>query len=369
MNARLIQTVFILLSVLLFSCSSPNVAGATSETTNGVVVSIAMNQHGKGVPNADVYLYEEHSLRKHDEQAAEPYTRTDSEGSFAIDTLDTLNYLIEVVDSVGDRVMSSIKYNSGSKDYTLEKEELRLEPSGRFRGKVNKLPIQNVLVQIYGLGRTAQADAEGVFRFDDLPEGDISFRIMVDSVVHYERETVTIKSNEEASGEFEVNKGKFAEDSVRVSHFLSLNGIDDSLFSEIVTVRDGKVRGINADTMNIDTLPPELFDIPFRKFSVAGNRIRVIPEEIGNLNSAEYVDLSGNGLTSLPDALSLMDSCTTLDIEDNELTTLPEAIMDMPSIQAKCVSLNNNRLNSVKEPLKSWIDRYADNSDWAVLQR
>lgn len=366
-NQMLLLLIFF--CIMLNSCGSPDVAGATSETTNGVVVSIAVNQDGLGVPNADVYLSEEYSLRELDAEKVAPYTRTDSEGNFSIDTLDTLNYLVEVVDSIGDRVMASITYNSDLNDHSLQKEQLKLEPSGLLWGKININPTQKAVVQIYGLDRSVIADSEGIFRFDDLPEGEVTFRIVIDSVVHYEREIYSVYSNDETDcGVFEVNQ--FAIDSVKVRHFFALNNLPESLFKpSVVEIKNGSIVGINVDDMDVDTLPPSLFELDLIKLSVARTRIRRIPDEIGNLKNTEYIDFSGNGLTTLPDALALMESCTTIDIQDNEFTTLPEVLMRMPNIQLGCLTIDENRLHNVDEPVKNWLDSYSTNRNWAETQK
>ncbi len=362
---KTVQTTIALfiMALLTVSCGgSSSVAGATSETTNGVVVT-AVSATGTGVAKASVYIAKSDELRAIKDNDRAPTMLTDVSGLFSIDSLDTVNYTVEVIDSMGNRAMSNIVYNPTSKKHELSGSNvLTLSPTGRLFGKVEKLSSQKVYVQIFGLHRIIVTDSTGKFSFPDLPAGDLRIKVTAEDVVvaddHFE-----VKPNRLTDvGTYTIG----ATDSVIVRYILDANGLDTVTIEEVYSkTKEGY--HLNFDKRGLTTIPAEIGKLRLVELSLAQNKITSIPDELFNLTQLTYLDLSGNKLTELPSSISRLEQCEILDIEDNELTTLPSSITTMVSIEE--INLNNNRLTQLPDYIKEWINAHCPDNSWQWKQK
>ena len=63
------------------------------------------------------------------------------------------------------------------------------------------------------------------------------------------------------------------------------------------------------------------------------NRLKKIPDEVGQLEQLEELILSENSIEALPDNLSRMSSLRILKLSNNKLTNLPYEIAELPTIE------------------------------------
>ena len=75
---------------------------------------------------------------------------------------------------------------------------------------------------------------------------------------------------------------------------------------------------------------------------LGGNRLRVIPSELGQLSQLSALILCGNQLQTLPKALTNLSNLYSLRLHDNQLQTLPQDLVKLKNIRE--LSLRNNPL-------------------------
>ena len=63
-----------------------------------------------------------------------------------------------------------------------------------------------------------------------------------------------------------------------------------------------------------------------------GNRIRRIPDFIGNLTKLTHLEASLNQLESVSEAVSLCRALTTLSLTSNDLKALPDGLCNITSL-------------------------------------
>ena len=79
---------------------------------------------------------------------------------------------------------------------------------------------------------------------------------------------------------------------------------------------------------------------------LAGNKLVVLPSELGGCTSLEELDLSGNALGALPAELGKLARLRSLNADGNRLTTLP------PELLTGCLSLSSLQLHDQTPPLR-----------------
>ena len=78
---------------------------------------------------------------------------------------------------------------------------------------------------------------------------------------------------------------------------------------------------------------------------LSGNRLKSLPDSIGNLIKLEKLNLSGNRLTSLPDSIGNLTNLKRLDLSRNKLRSLPDSIGNLTSLES--LNLEINKLRSL----------------------
>jgi len=79
--------------------------------------------------------------------------------------------------------------------------------------------------------------------------------------------------------------------------------------------------------------------------NLAGNKLTVLPPDIGLLSNLKVLNLESNKLTILPPSISQLNRLTHLHLKLNNLTTLPDHIGDLTALQH--LDLANNLLNEL----------------------
>ena len=96
---------------------------------------------------------------------------TDTNGNFAVDSLDTGGYSVESNDRSGLAVLSRCSISTGHHSVEIGADTLR--PYASVKGEINTgaAPGASWYVQVYGLDRLCSVDATGSFTINDLPAG------------------------------------------------------------------------------------------------------------------------------------------------------------------------------------------------------
>ena len=183
---KALQLILALL-LLTLSCTTggERLAGSKggSETTNGVMARIV---YPDGTPAAESAV----RLRKADyvsdisalpkKSAVYADIRTDSQGQFMIDSLDTGSYCIEIISTEKSSTQSGavlLKFTIANNRDTVDLGTDTLRQFASIVGQVES-GSANLYVQIRGLERITKAAPDGTFSFDDLPAGTHSVRVV-----------------------------------------------------------------------------------------------------------------------------------------------------------------------------------------------
>lgn len=368
-NIKIHCLLLISLLILFLNCSGPGVAGATSETTNGQVSSLAIDENGYPVSNASVFVYEKDALRATDELDIDASTLTNDDGSFTVTGLDSLDYNIEIICANGNRAQVTAVYDTATGLHNIEGvEQITLKAPGRLFGIVEHNPFEKVYVQIYGLHRIVEADSSGYFVFSDIPKGDVRIRIATDTgFVVAEQDSFGVKASESTNcGNYSTASSIEIEKAI-IRNFLDVNGLWDI---EVDSVAKGSHKHyylLNCDNMGIDSITPELCHLRLKTLSLSDNSLIALPNEIGKLVNLDYLDISGNHIKLLPESIGSLESVEILDMGYNDLLALPESIINLENIES--LYINGNKLHDLSSHIRTWIDYYTMDGSWEESQR
>jgi hypothetical protein len=193
------------LSLLSFflSCScSNNIAGTGSETDTGCAIA-GLIQFSDSIPvsGADVILHDQSQLTKITlpKRLAKialirsGNTKTNINGFFRIDSVDTGRYLVEINDHDTLGAVLPTKINPGD---TLKQVNGILQKFGTIIGKVDTSGIgKNNTASIYlpEIGRTVTIDSAGNFIISNLPAWSYQLRFAIqDSIVRLPLDSILI---------------------------------------------------------------------------------------------------------------------------------------------------------------------------------
>src|SRR6266508_1920391 len=100
------------------------------------------------------------------------------------------------------------------------------------------------------------------------------------------------------------------------------NAADDAVLE--MTVRE---RGLSEFLAILSQLPQ------LEQLDLSGNRLTVLPDDIGNLSRLTCLMLDDNQLAALPESLGALTSLRWLALDGNALTDLPAAISRLPQLE------------------------------------
>ena len=178
--------------LVLMRCSDlvPTAGGSTT-SDNAKVMAIVYNTKGSPAAGAMVrlrrsdYVTKPIGLAKLTIDSAE--TLTDAQGRFEFNGIDSGVYHVEINDRASSSVMLACTLSHAD---TADLGVATLRPYAAMRGTIDTAGRgdRRIYVQVQGLERIAEIDANGSFTFNDLPAGVFNLHIRaLDTVTYPER--------------------------------------------------------------------------------------------------------------------------------------------------------------------------------------
>lgn len=413
--------VWLFISLLIFSsgCSNSDVAGTGSQAGNGIVTAVVVYDDSTVASNAEVYVRQSDYLKDTSNNSIEEYVSlVDNYGRVNLELDTETDFVIEIRDNNGYALLAVCSTNAYVGD-SLNFDTLYLEKDAVFFGEVDisNLPKDvPVYVQVYGMNKIEKVDSLGYFKFDHMPHGKYSLKIVPGHTDYLPVDSQNIALGPEDS----LEAGKFLlpqdfwKDTVIIREILDLNGLNSTSVDSVVK-RDpfGRIRDLLLFGKNIDTLPPSIGDLGLHVLLLAENNLTDIPGELGRMQSLEhldlaknsisilplgftelrnlrYLDLNENSLSSLPPdfgklrflnhfkcrqnqlhelpgSIGMIEHLENLDLYDNVLDKLPFEILNITTLQL--LDLQYNRLKNQPTLIKQWINEYSNNSAWEITQK
>ncbi len=362
----------VILSVYM-GCSMSDMAGTGSQAGNGMVVGTVLLPDGSPAAGAELFIRTESFLKDTSYSQAErvPDAVTNSTGAFAIDSVNTGNYFIEINDGSRNAVLVKCNINTFIPG-VFNLDTVQLQPSAGFYGMVDRknIPVSdNIYIQVYGLDRVQSVDTSGEFIFGGLPAGTHIIRAISSNPSHgiLEADTITVDPAENRDAGTFLLPFEFWRDTVVVRRILDTNGLVTTPVSEVVSIgKQGRVFDMNLTNRSILILPPTVGELRLRNLRLGSNVLDSLPDEIGKILSLKHLVLQRNQLVYIPESIGNLTHLEHLDISGNKLTTLPESIVNLTNLDF--LTVIHNKLHSVPPPIKIWLDTYSFEKNWQELQ-
>lgn len=176
------RSMFAACALALAACGLPwetASGGSATETTGGAKVT-GMVVYPDGAAAAGAYISVRAAAWPGDPSADTGEVirvLAGRDGAFRIDTLASGEYLIVAGDGKGNLAMAEFRNDAERKTQKLVADTLR--PAGGIAGsfaRTNLGGMDTGHVEIFGLGRKAQADSSGAFSIEGLPAGKVKVR-------------------------------------------------------------------------------------------------------------------------------------------------------------------------------------------------
>jgi hypothetical protein len=191
------------MTVLFLACSRSGlyITGTTTETnTSTVAAMLGHISYGDGTPvsNADIILHNQQNvtataLGKIQASVRSGRTKSDSDGFFRFNSVDTGQYLIEANDRDIMGVLLKTEVRPGD---TLVEVNGTVGDFGSIEGKVDTADFKhpgNVTIRLPEIERMVRANNDGSFVFDSLPVWDYVLRGSIgDTLLSLVTDTLTI---------------------------------------------------------------------------------------------------------------------------------------------------------------------------------
>lgn len=199
----------LLLFALFLSCSTANnnIAGTGSETDTGCAVAgLVLYANNATVPGANVILHDQMLLKRItlSKSLARNLTRSDStktniNGFFRIDSVDTGHFLVEINDhdTLGAVLPTQILPTD-----TLVQVNGILRHLGTITGRVDTTQLKGRTGTIYlpEIGRRGTVNAQGYFTITNLPVWNYQIRLAIgDSIVVLSSDTIHVPVTEKST--------------------------------------------------------------------------------------------------------------------------------------------------------------------------
>lgn len=114
-----------------------------------------------------------------------------------------------------------------------------------------------------------------------------------------------------------------------------------NLYSIINKVIKEKAEILNLDNIELESLPPEIFELKWiKRLTARNNNIRVIPKKIKELHLLREIDLSNNKITFLPKIISELKDLEEINLNDNNIREFPEEITLLSKLSILFISDN-----------------------------
>ncbi|MGM0461292.1 MAG: leucine-rich repeat domain-containing protein [Fibrobacterota bacterium] len=372
----IINCTILLLSLLFYTCSV-DIAGATSETTNGTV---AMLPESEGVQrpaaNADIYI---RSLEDESTETVKQNTNSNGIVEFEDIILPSGKYLCEFVH--GDTLFGMLNLEVTQWGATVFEDSLTLTLPGHLRGSTELPEGTEMIVSIAGLKKkdtlSSHQDtvySSGSYFFENLPEGTVHLAY---SLIHSTTDTLISTYRDStyiASGDTTILSDfiPLETDLERVDNFLAANNksFDKERILYFADTANGRITGLSLNSMGIHRLTSDLFDLPLMRLSLARNYISEIPPGISRLSDLVYLDLSRNTIRELPDEMAQLNNCETLNLGMNMISAIPLSFVQPSALQSlQYIHLDHNYLRELQtnQSINYWMLEHS-HQYWAVHQ-
>ncbi|ERP31842.1 hypothetical protein [Chitinivibrio alkaliphilus] len=359
---------WILLCVLLTYSCSLDIAGATSETTNGAVAIVDTGPGGMQ-PAAHASVYIRPAQAPHDTEVLQLHT--DRNGLVRIDTALTPGpYLCEFV--YEDTLMAVTQLYVTSSNIIDITDSLTLHKGGVLQGDI-ALPeaVEEATVSLPGLGRKTSLDSSGAFTFPHIPQGEVTLRYRVASATHtqvHEKNTTIMSGDTTHTPTFT----PLEKDLEQVWRFMERNYMEpntEKLWNHIDTTNN-RVSHMYFDRAGIHYLTSEIFSLPLRHLSMAHNYITEIPGEIQQLNKLTHLDFSRNNIREVPAEIASLNRCRKIDLSMNEIEDLPARMLEDNTLRSlDYIYLAHNYLVNLAQDaaFNDWLKKFSYEA-WAEDQ-
>lgn len=359
-------------TVFMNGCSKPNVAGATSETTNGYFSSVVLSTSGYAQKNAEIYLREENKIEGVDTVAA----ITDESGRFELENVEHGSYWIEIVGEDGRRAKYDLLVDTLNDSTTPSPKGITIMETGAVTGFIkteDSVLIKDdslVVIRIPGLNRKIQSRINSEFLIDSLPAGDYELIFSTETYDTIRDQIVHVNSGAQQDVKEVELSVQYAKDSAVVAKILEQNGIDTTV-EAVTRRRNTRITELNIQNFGdrFTYLSPDVKMLQLEKLNIPNNQLDSIPNEVTEIITLEYIDLTGNGLSELPKDIGKLKNLSNLDLESNNLTDLPESVYDLESIKYHGIYINDNMLTDISLKLSHWLDKHSLDTTWADTQR
>jgi hypothetical protein len=372
----IINCTIVLLSFLFYTCSV-DIAGATSETTNGTV---AMLPESGGVQrpaaNADIHI---RSLEDESMETVTQHTNRNGIVDFENIILPSGEYLCEFVH--GDTLFGMLNLEVTQWGTSVLEDSLTLNIPGHLTGSTEIPEGTEMTVSIAGLKKKDTLSSyqdtvysSGTYFFENLPEGKLH---LVYNLIHSITDTLISTYRDStyiAAGDTTILSDfiPLETDLERVKRFLAANNksFDTERILYFSDTAKGRITGLSLNGMGIQRITSDLFDLPLIRLSLARNYISEIPSGISRLSELVYLDLSRNGIRQLPDEMAQLHNCETLNLGMNMISILPPSFVEPSALQSlQYINLDYNYLRELQtnQSVNYWMIEHS-HQYWAIHQ-
>jgi hypothetical protein len=348
----LLSPAILLVVFTLLRCSSGGsiAGGSGTGTGNGFAVGTVITPDGQPAAGAIIhlrrsdYLADTMSASLSRSAVSQCDVIASSGGSFAIGSLDTGVYSIEIVwrDSLFFLVQDTI----AAKD-SIRLPNVIVQLPGRVTGTVSEFGIRGMhaLVRVYGMERAVRTDTAGRFALT-MPEG--IYHVKIDALgeldIPHPDSVLVTRGGEGTLGTvvaFTENQSLMF-DTLIVRSILDSSGIRNLPVDSLVQYANGRVSELH----------------------ITGRPIRLLPS-IGGLGGLHSLEVTSCSLVTVPGTIGRLVSLTELSFANNELRQLPESIVQIARIIEG--SIDNNRLCALPPAVAAWADQKFPG--WRTTQR
>lgn len=106
---------------------------------------------------------------------------------------------------------------------------------------------------------------------------------------------------------------------------------------------------VDLSDSGLSVLPKELAKLPISTLLLNTNFLSDLPEEFGQNNSIDYLEIFSNNFAKIPACVMQMNSLTILHLDENKLRTIPDEIQNLKNLTD--LGLSKNRLSEFPSPV------------------
>jgi hypothetical protein len=277
--------------------------------------------------------------------------RTDNDGNFIIDSVDTGRYFIEVNDEKSYAHLYQIEliYDDS---VTFRLPACYLRETCRLSGylKCDYGDVSDLFVRIYGLERIVKTNSDGRYLFNDLPSGYYTVNIPYSKVSQgpWERITEDVSAGQSLHLDtihlipYDIN---FENDSIIIVDILNDLG-STRPFSSAVEISNEvrSIIGVYLNDLGMTEMPGSLFNLSpsVKVIHLEDNNLPTFFIPNGAWTNLEELYLQNNRLTGLTQGLSWLRYIKIVDYSNNDIDEILTPMFDIKSLQV--FKINSNKI-------------------------